>query len=78
MGKKKTFTYATDPIVKEKASRKAGREKLTLSEKIDQMLRDYVKPVKKILDVGIPLPKYYIDFKNVSILKSDGSIEKLK
>jgi hypothetical protein len=47
MGAKKTFTYATDPEVKEKAARKAYREKLTLSEKIDQMLREYVKPVPK-------------------------------
>jgi len=39
---KKTFTYATDPKVKEKADRKAKREKITLSEAIDRLLRDYI------------------------------------
>ncbi len=44
---KKTYTYATDHKIQERASNKAKREKTTLSEKIDLMLREYVKPVKK-------------------------------
>lgn len=44
---KKTFTYATDVLVKEKAARKAEREGMTLSEKIHQMLVAYTKPVPR-------------------------------
>lgn len=48
MAKKQTFTYATSPDVRLKAMKKAKRENLTLSEKIDQMLRAYVKPKPKV------------------------------
>ena len=53
---KKTYTYATDPKVKEKADKKAKREKTTLSEKIDSFLRDYIEPEKKVIE---DLHKYY-------------------
>jgi hypothetical protein len=46
MEKKKTFTYATLPTVKKKAAKKAYKEKLTLSQKIDQLLREYIKQDK--------------------------------
>ena len=45
---KKTFTYTTRPSVKKKAEAKAHKEGLSLSEKIHQMLSEYVKPKKKI------------------------------
>ena len=48
MAVKKTFTYATDPKVKDKASNKAKREGMTLSERIDKFLKDYTKPVPTI------------------------------
>jgi len=53
---KKTYTYATDPKVKEKADKRAKREKTTLSEKIDSFLRDYIEPEKKVIE---DLHKYY-------------------
>lgn len=53
---KKTYTYATDPKVKDKADRKAKREKTTLSEKIDFFLKEYIRPERKTID---DLQKYY-------------------
>jgi len=53
---KKTYTYATDPKVKEKADKKAKKEKTTLSEKIDSFLNEYIQPERKVLD---DLHKYY-------------------
>lgn len=41
--KKQTFTYATLPSVREKASKMAGKEGLTLSEKIDELLNGYIE-----------------------------------
>lgn len=41
--KKQTFTYATLPSVREKASRMADKEGLTLSEKIDELLNVYIE-----------------------------------
>lgn len=41
--KKKTFTYATIQSVKDKAKVKAFKEGVSLSEKIDQLLRVYIK-----------------------------------
>lgn len=50
---KKTYTYATLPKTKEAAAKKAKKEGLTLSEKIDQMLVSYTaKPKKTILCFG--------------------------
>ena len=49
---KKTYTYATEPKIKEKAEKKAKREKTTLSEKIDKFLREYVQPPKKNYEFG--------------------------
>jgi macrodomain Ter protein organizer (MatP/YcbG family) len=72
---KETFTYATDRKVKEKAANKAKREKLTLSEKIDQMLRDYVKPVKVNKDKCIDLPKDYINMNKIGVMRDDGTID---
>lgn len=40
--KKKTFTYATYPSKREKATVYAEKEGLTLSEKIDQLIGDYI------------------------------------
>lgn len=51
MGCKKTYTYATDPKIKEKAERKAKRDKTTLSEKIDQLLKEYVSPNKASIEL---------------------------
>lgn len=78
MGCKKTYTYATDPKIKEKAERKAKREKTTLSEKIDEMLRQYVAPVQKLPKGTIPLPADYVNFDKIGILSADGSITDLK
>lgn len=41
--KKKTFTYATYPSKKDKASRLAEKEGSTLSEKIDELLDGYIR-----------------------------------
>jgi hypothetical protein len=41
--KKKTYTYTTLPSIKEKAKKKAFKEGMTLSEKIDELLKEYVK-----------------------------------
>lgn len=46
--KKRTYTYATLPSVKERAKKKAFKEGVTLSEKVDELLKEYVKP-KKVL-----------------------------
>jgi antitoxin component of RelBE/YafQ-DinJ toxin-antitoxin module len=46
--KKKTFTYATPPTVKDKAAKMAEKEGLTLSEKIDQMLKFYISRTSKM------------------------------
>jgi hypothetical protein len=70
---KQTFTYAADIKVKEKAARKAKREGMTLSERINKFLVDYTAPVKKNTD-GIDLPADYIDLKKVGILNPDGSV----
>lgn len=51
MGTKKTYTYATEPRIKEKAERKAKKEKTTLSEKIDQLLKEYVSPNKASIEL---------------------------
>lgn len=59
MAKKQTFTYATNPDVRLKAMRKAKREKLTLSEKIDQMLRAYIKPKPRFKDVDDEEPLHF-------------------
>lgn len=61
MAKKQTFTYATSPDVRLKAMKKAKRENLTLSEKIDQMLRAYVKPKPKEVPINRDLKQatYY-------------------
>jgi len=49
---KKTFTYAVRPSVREKAKRKAAKEGLTVSEKIDHLLNEYVgKKTDRILAV---------------------------
>lgn len=45
---KKTYTYATKPSVKEKAEKKAQREGVTLSEKIDYFLVQFIAPNKKV------------------------------
>jgi hypothetical protein len=42
--RKATYTYASLPSVVQKAKKKAAKENLTLSEKIDQLLKEYVKP----------------------------------
>lgn len=42
--RKETFTYASLPSIVEKAKKKAAKENLTLSEKIDQLLKHYVEP----------------------------------
>jgi hypothetical protein len=73
---KKTFTYAADLKVKEKAARKAKREGMTLSERINKFLLDYTEPVKK-LKGGIDLPTDYVDFKSIGILNNDGSVTNL-
>lgn len=52
--RKKTFTYAARPSVVEKARKKAEKENLTLSEKIDQFLIGYIKQKKS------PLPGVYV------------------
>lgn len=53
---KQTYTYATHQKTKEAASKKAKKEGLTLSEKIDSMLVAYTakpkKPKKTILVFG--------------------------
>jgi hypothetical protein len=41
--KKQTFTYATKPSVRIKAAKKAAKEGLSLSEKIDELLNSYIK-----------------------------------
>lgn len=49
--KKKTFTYATKPSIHEKAFNKAAKEGVSLSEKIDAFLTEYVKPRSRKVDV---------------------------
>lgn len=50
---KQTYTYATHPKTKEAAAKKAKREGLTLSEKINAMLVAYTaKPTKTIIVWG--------------------------
>jgi len=41
--KKETYTYAALPNVKEAASKKARKEGMTLSQKIHQLLQEYIK-----------------------------------
>ena len=48
-GNKKTFTYAAHESVVDKARKKAFKEGITVSEKINEWLNEYVKPVKKNL-----------------------------
>lgn len=42
---------------------------------VDLLISEYVKPLK---GAAIELPKDYMNFKNIGILKEDGSVEKLK
>lgn len=51
--KKVPCTFATTISVKEKAKKKAFKEGLTLSEKIDQLLKQYIKPKKKDNGVAV-------------------------
>jgi hypothetical protein len=46
--KKKTFTYATIPSIRERATKKASKNGHSLSEIIDMFLREYVKNKSKI------------------------------
>lgn len=72
--KKKTFTYATAPTIKERAAKKAQKEGLSLSEKIDEFLRAYVKPVRNHKP-KLPLPKDYKDIKTVFVDPFGGTHE---
>ena len=58
--KKITSTYAVTPSIKEKATRKAQREGLTLSEKIHNLLVEYTKSKKKT-SLIVDLPSEYIN-----------------
>lgn len=50
---KKTYTYATEAKTKEAAAKKAKKEGITLSEKINNMLVAYTaKPKKTVLVFG--------------------------
>jgi len=41
--KKVTYTYAALPSVKQAASKKAKKEGMTLSQKIHQLLQEYIR-----------------------------------
>jgi len=72
--KKKTFTYASTPAVVEKAKKKAFREGKTVSEKIDEFLKQYVKPEKRNLNKTVDLPMDYLQYKNIGILGPNGTV----
>lgn len=74
---KKTYTYATDPKVHKKATAKAKKNKSTLSETIDFLLRRFIEPIP--IDKGkcMSLPNDYFNFKNIEILNADGTITPL-
>lgn len=46
---KRTFTYSGKPSLKDKATRKAKKEGRSFSEKIDQLLEEYLKPSNGII-----------------------------
>jgi len=46
---KKTFTYSGKPSLREKATKKAAKEGLTFSEKVEQLLEGYVSTKNGVL-----------------------------
>jgi len=68
--KKKTFTYASYESVVEKAKKKAFKEGKTVSEKIDEFLKGYVKRERKVKSVDLPTD--YVLPEKISVIGQDG------